>query len=204
MKKIVEHLSKMPVTAVSDALKGRTNLNPAIQPVKEELRIFGRAHTVKVRAADNKLVLQGIAEAKKGDVLVVDARGWRENAACGDFVVGLAKTLGLAGMVIDGAVRDLAGIRELDYPVFCLGTTQAASGRHGTGETGVPISCGGAVVNPGDLIIGDLDGVAVIPAGEEERVLKGALEKIEADEAREKKFLQNEETARAYLDDVLK
>ena len=202
MRQTEEQLSKLPVTAVSDALKGQTNMNPAIQPVKEDLRVFGRAHTVKVRAADNKLVLRGISEAKKGDVLVVDARGWRENAACGDFVVGLAKTLGLSGMVIDGAVRDLAGIRDLDFPVFCLGTTQAASGRHGTGETGVSISCGGAVVNLGDWIIGDLDGVAVIPAGEEEQVLSAALKKLDADETREKQVLLNEESARVYLDEL--
>lgn len=202
MTTVEQQLAELPVTAVSDALKGQTNLDPAIKPVRDHQRVAGRAYTVKVNAADNKLVVKGIGEAKKGDVLVVDAKGWLKNAACGDFVVGLAKTLGLSGMVIDGVVRDLAGIRELDFPVFCKGTAQAASGRHGTGEMNIPISCGGAAVSPGDYIIGDIDGVTVIPQGQEKAALEGARNKMAKDDEREQAIMGNEEAARAHIRDV--
>ena len=203
MTALERELAELPVTAVSDALKGQTNLDPAIKPVRDHQRVAGRAYTVKVNAADNQLVVKGIGEAKKGDVLVVDAKGWLQNAACGDFVVGLAKTLGLSGMVIDGVVRDLAGIRALDFPVFCKGTAQAASGRHGTGETNIPIACGGAAVSPGDFIVGDIDGVTVIPQGQEEAALDGARSKMAKDDEREQAIMGNEEAARAHIRDVL-
>ncbi|ADH98454.1 RraA family protein [Salisediminibacterium selenitireducens] len=203
MTALERQLAELPVTAVSDALKGQTNLDPAIKPVRDHQRVAGRAYTVKVNAADNKLVLKGIGEAREGDVLVVDAKGWMQNAACGDFVAGLAKTLGLSGLVIDGVVRDLDGIRDLDFPVFCKGTAQAASGRHGTGETNIPISCGGAAVMPGDYIVGDIDGVAVIPQGQEEAVFEGARKKMTKDDERERAIIGNEEAARAHIRDVL-
>lgn len=186
-------------TSVSDALQGLTNLNSAIKPVSDHLTVIGPAYTVRVRAADNLLVLQAIEEAKPGDVLVVDAKGYEQNASCGDFVIGLAQTLGLAGVVIDGVVRDLQGIRDLDFPVFCRGTTVAASDKHGTGETGQPISCGGVPVYPGDLILGDINGVTVIPREKEHAVLEKAREKQARDEKRERDIIGNPEAARAYI-----
>jgi RraA family protein len=190
-------------TSVSDALKGLTNLNSAIKPVSDHLTVVGPAYTVRVRAADNLLVLQAIAEANPGDVLVVDAKGYEQNAVCGDFVIGLAKTLGLAGVVIDGVVRDLRGIRDMDYPVFCRGTTVAASDKYGSGETGVPISCGGVPVHPGDIILGDIDGVTVIPRDLENEVLEKAREKQKRDEIRSKNIIGNPEAARRYIQEEI-
>ncbi|MBB5173754.1 RraA family protein [Texcoconibacillus texcoconensis] len=200
---IVKKFEEVPTTAVSDALKGLNNLDQTIKPVKDDLTVAGRATTVKLRAADNKLVLKAIAEANPEDVLVIDAKGYMQNASCGDFVIGLAETLGLKGVVIDGAVRDIQGIRDMNYPVFCKGTTTAASDKHGTGEVNGVISCGDTAINPGDIIVGDADGVVVVPQEDEETILEKSLEKLEKDEEREEKILGNPEEARKFIMDQL-
>nr|WP_244535798.1 RraA family protein [Lentibacillus halodurans] len=189
----------MQTTSVSDALQGLTNLDSAIKPITDDLFVIGPAYPVRVRAADNLLVLKAIEEANPGDVLIIDGKGYEQNAICGDFVIGLAKTMGLAGVVIDGVVRDIQGIQSLNYPVFCRGTTVAASDKHGTGETGEPISCGGVPIHPGDLILGDTDGVTVIPKERENETLDKALEKQERDEVRERDVIGNTEAAHAYI-----
>ncbi|MCP8615920.1 RraA family protein [Salirhabdus salicampi] len=189
-------------TCVSDALKGLHHLDNAIKPVSDDLSVIGRAYTVNLQAGDNLLLLKGIKEARKGDVLVVDAKGYTNMASAGDFVMGLAQTLGLAGVVIDGVIRDIKGIRELNFPVFCKGSTTAASHKYGKGEINVPVSCGGTVIKPGDTIIGDADGVVCIPKGKEEEVLEAARNKEQKDIERENKVLVNEETARTYLEDL--
>lgn len=203
MSQIVKKFKNLPATCISDALEGLTNLDQSIKPVKDELKVVGRAYTVKLRAADNKVVLKAIKEANQGDVLVIDAKGFLQNASCGDFVIGLAQILGLSGVIIDGAVRDLARIRDMNYPVFCKGTTVAASDKHGTGETNVPISCGNAVVRSGDIIVGDIDGVVVIPQEREEAILQKAIAKLKKDEVREQTVLRNPDAARAYIDEQL-
>ncbi|MFA1820061.1 DUF4387 family protein [Virgibacillus oceani] len=195
--------NQVNTTSVSDALNGLTNLHNSIKPISDHLKVVGPAYPVSVNAADNLLVLRGIAEANPGDVLVIDAKGYQQNASCGDFVIGLAKTMGLAGVVVDGVVRDIKGIHEMDYPVFSRGTTVAASGKHGTGKTGEPISCGGISVHRGDLILGDIDGVTVIPKEKENEVLVKALEKEEKDTQREENILGNKEAALSYIQEQL-
>lgn len=200
----IEEFKSIPTTAVSDALNGLHNLDSSIKPVSPQLKVAGKATTVKLRAADNKLVLKGIAKANPGDVLVVDAKGYMNNAVAGDFVIGLAETLGLAGVVIDGVVRDIAAIREMNYPVFCKGVTTAASDKRGSGEVNVPISCGDAVVQPGDIIVADGDGVVCVPQSLAKEILTKAKQKLIKDEEREKGVLGNPEAARAFIEQQLK
>ncbi len=194
----------IPTTCLSDAMGGLNNLDPAIKPLHEKLKVRGKAFTVKVRAADNLMVLKAIYEAEPGDVLVVDAKGYEYNAVCGDFVIGLAQILGIKGVVIDGVVRDIKGIKEMNYPVFARGYTVAASGKSGAGEINVPISCGGVVVRPGDLVVGDADGVVVIPREREQEILAKAMEKLRKDKEREDEALSSPEAARKYLASLFK
>jgi 4-hydroxy-4-methyl-2-oxoglutarate aldolase len=201
--KLVSQFRNIPSTCISDALGGLNNLEPAIKPLTEYHKIVGRAFTVKVRATDNLMILKGIREANPGDVLVVDAKGFSYNASCGAFVVGLAKTLGLAGMVIDGVVRDAQAIKEMDFPVFCKGVTVACSLKYGDGEVNVPVSCGDAVIKPRDIIVGDLDGVVSIPHEIESRILQNALEKLSRDHERDKSFLKDKKSALEYIDSLL-
>lgn len=188
MPKIYE-IHEIPTTCYSDVLDGFTNLDKDIRPIHANTHLIGRAFTVNMPAGDNLVVLDAISKAKPGDVLVIDTKGNRDRAIAGDFIVGLAKTLGIAGIVTDGTIRDIEGIRALNYPVFCLGTTIAASHKRGFGELNVSISCGGATISPGDLIVGDEDGVVVIPREREQEVISEASNKLSKDIERDKKNL---------------
>ncbi|WP_286885678.1 RraA family protein [Aneurinibacillus sp. UBA3580] len=203
MEEIIARFKEVPTTCISDAMQGLNNLDSTIKPLKEAYTVAGRALTVKIPVGDNSAVLKAIREAKIGDVLVVDAKGDLYRAIAGDFVVGMAKTMGIEGIVVDGVIRDITGIKDLNFPVFCKGTTVAASGKAGVGEINVPISCGGVTVRPGDIIVGDADGVVVVPKEIEQDVLKKAQEKMKTDQAREESILVNRETVINYLDSIL-
>lgn len=192
----------LPTTCISDALNGMNNLDPSIKPLQDSYKVAGRAFTVKIPAGDNTMVLKAIKEASPGDVLVVDAKGESYRAVAGDFVVSLAQKLGIAGIIVDGVIRDLIGVRSLNFPVFSKGTTVAASFKNGAGEINVPISCGGVSITPGDIIVGDADGVVVIPQADAEKVLEKALAKLKKDEQREASALQDEASARKYLEEL--
>lgn len=193
----------LPTTCVSDAQNGLKNMHTNIKPLLEEYKICGPAHTVSVLANDNLAVLKGIRTAKPGDILVVDAKGYDYNCQAGDFVVGMAKVLGVAGIVMDGRIRDLVSVKTIGLPVFCTGTTVAAGGKAGVGEVGVTISCGGVAVREGDIIVGDADGVIVVPAEQAETVFMVAAEKERKDQERAERILKDADSVRRHLDQVL-
>jgi 4-hydroxy-4-methyl-2-oxoglutarate aldolase len=199
----MNNFNEIPTTCISDCNQGLNNMDASIKPLKEEYKIAGRAFTVKMPVGDNLAVLRAMREAKPGDILVIDAKGDTYRAIAGDFIIGLAQTLGIQGIVTDGVVRDIVGIKELNFPVFCKGTTVAASGKAGWGEVNVPISCGGTIVNPGDFIVGDADGVVVVQSEKEQEVLKKAIEKLEFDIKRSEKVSGKIEEAKKYLDEML-
>ncbi|MEH7381614.1 RraA family protein [Bacillus sp. JJ1533] len=203
MDKILAEFQHLPTTCISDAMNGLNNLHSSIKPLIHNHHLVGRAFTVKIPVGDNYMVLKGMKEAKPGDVLVVDAKGDTYRAIAGDFVIGMAKTLGLGGIVVDGVIRDINGIKELNFPVFCKGTTVAASGKFGEGQLNVTISCGGAPINPGDIIVGDADGVVVIPKSIEQNVLLKAKEKLKKDTRRANDILRNSTFVKAYIDNIL-
>jgi RraA family protein len=200
---IENKFQEVPTTCISDAMEGLNNLDSSIKPLQDKYKVAGRAFTVKMPVGDNLVFLRAIREARPGDVLVVDAKGDIYRAIAGDFIVGMAKTLGIKGIVVDGVIRDLEGIKALDFPVFCKGTTVAASGKAGKGELNVPISCGGVTISPGDLIIGDGDGVVVVPEAMEREVLDKALDKLAVDIKREEKVSGKREEVIKYLDHFL-
>jgi 4-hydroxy-4-methyl-2-oxoglutarate aldolase len=203
MDNLVSKFRIIPTTCISDAMDGLNNLHPAIKPLKEGYKLAGRALTVKIPVGDNLAVLKAIRSAKPGDILVIDAKGDQYRAIAGDFVVGMAQTLGIGGMVVDGVIRDIVGIKELNFPVFSRGTTVAASGKAGVGEINIPISCGGTSVHPGDIIVGDVDGVVVIPQANELDILEKSLEKLKKDEMREASISGNREAILKHLDQLL-
>lgn len=204
MNDIIAKFKSIPSTCVADATNGMSNMDTAIKPLKEEYVVCGRAFTVKMPAGDNMQVLRAIKEAQPGDILIIDSKGYTSRSAAGEFVVGLAKILGLGGMVVDGSIRDIINIKSLNFPVFCKGTTASASIKGGCGQISVAISCGGVNVRPGDVIIGDADGVVVVPQEEEKEVFELAQKKMISDQIRAKKFLASPESARTYLDELFK
>ncbi|MFJ7929910.1 RraA family protein [Peribacillus sp. NPDC096448] len=199
MDNLIQQFRNLPTTAISDAMEGLSNLDSAIKPLKEEFRMAGRALTVQIPVGDNSAVLKAIGEAKPGDIIVVDSKGDTYRAIAGDFVVGMMQTMEIGGLVVDGVIRDLEAIKELNFPVFSKGTTVAASGKAGVGETNVPISCGGVTVFPGDIIIGDMDGVVAVPQAKGEEILVKAKDKILKDEQRAEKYAGKPDEIRKYI-----
>ncbi|WP_458353947.1 RraA family protein [Peribacillus frigoritolerans] len=199
MDNLIEQFRNLPTTAISDAMEGLSNLDSAIKPLKEEFRIAGRAMTVRIPVGDNSAVLKAIGEAKPGDIIVVDGKGDTYRAIAGDFVVGMMQTMEIGGLVVDGVIRDLEAIKELNFPLFSKGTAVASSGKAGVGETNVPISCGGVTVYPGDIIIGDIDGVVVVPQAKGEEILVKAKDKIMKDEQRAEKYAGKPDEIRKYI-----
>ncbi len=203
MNTVIEQLKATPTTAISDVLKGMNNLDPAIKPLKEEYHIAGEAFTVELAVGDNLHLLKALKEAKPGNILVVDVKGDTYRAIAGDFVVGMMQTLELGGLVVDGVIRDIIDIKKLNFPVFSKGTTVASGSKNGPGATNIPISCGGASVQPGDIVVGDVDGVVIIPRDEAATVLQKAQEKEAADEKREATHGKNKETIFNYVDGMI-
>jgi len=204
MTKVEVSFKHLPTTAVSDATGGHTNLRSDIKPLADHYKIAGRAVTVRLPDGENGAVLEAIRVAKEGDILVIDAKENTNRAVAGDFVLSLAKGIGVQGFVVDGVIRDIAAIRELDFPVFSLGTTVAAGNKNGGGQVNVPIAIGGVSVRPGDYIIGDVDGVVVVPQEDAERIVAAAEVKLENDDVRAQEAHANgKESIIAYLDKAL-
>ena len=203
MKTVIEQLKELPTTAISDVLKGMNNIDPAVKPLKDEYKIAGEAFTIETCVGDNLALLTSLKEAKPGDILVVDVKGDTYRAIAGDFVVGMMKTLGLGGLVVDGVIRDIVDIKRLNFPVFSKGSTVASGSKNGPGATNIPISCGGASVQPGDIIVGDVNGVVAIPRDQAATVLEKAQEKERKDEEREEKYGKNKETIYEYIEGMI-
>lgn len=174
---------------ISDQLNRLYAVNPEIHCLTgPEHTLCGPALTVKVFPGDNLMVHKSLDVARPGDIVVVDASGTRNNAVLGDLISTKAKHRGIAGFIVDGLVRDLPAITELDFPVFARGTTPIGPLHRGPGEINHPICCGGIVVNPGDLIVADQAGVVVVPRG----IAVELLERLE----------QYKDANRVYFDSV--
>lgn len=202
---ILERLYALPTTALSDATGGYTNVAAYIKPLSDHFKIAGRALTVRLPDGENGAVLEAISKAKQGEILVIDAKGNTNRAVAGDFVMQLAKGVGIQGFVVDGVIRDAAAASEINFPVFAIGSTVAAGNKHGGGVVGDRIAIGGVPVDTGDYIVGDIDGIIVIPKADIEKIIEAAEEKVKKDAAREHEALHNgEQSIRAYLAKVVK
>lgn len=202
---IEERLYALPTTALSDATGGHTNVAAYIKPLSDHFKIAGRVLTVRLPDGENGAVLEAISKAAHGDILVIDAKANTNRAVAGDFVMQLAQGVGVQGFVVDGVIRDAAAAREINFPVFAIGSTVAAGNKHGGGIVGERIAIGGVPVETGDYIVGDVDGVIVIPKADVEKVVEAAELKVKKDALREHEALHNgEESIRAYLAKVVK
>ena len=172
--KLVAELGRMVTPHLSDSMERLYAGGPQLRPMHGEGKLAGPAFTVKTAAGDNLLVHKALDMAHKGDVIVVDAGGFLDNAIIGELMMSRARQRGVAGIVIWGAIRDSAEIRAGTYPVFAAGITHRGPYKNGPGEINVPVMMGGTPVNPGDIIVGDADGLVAIPQDQAERILKSA------------------------------
>jgi 4-hydroxy-4-methyl-2-oxoglutarate aldolase len=179
----LEALRGTPTGFIVDALDGRAALHPEIKPVIPEAAAFcGVAVPCECGPADNLGVFVALPLVQPGDVLVAGTDGFRETAVVGDLVLGMARNQGAVAFVTDGCVRDVPGIRDVGLPCFATGVTPNSPVKNGPGTVNLPIVLGGASVAPGDVVIGDGDGVVVIPFDMIDVVI-GRLEKVRAAEA---------------------
>lgn len=153
-------------------------MNTRIRPFNET-PLIGSAFTVKTRTDDNLMLHKAIDMAVPGDIIVVDAQGDTTHAITGELMVMWAQKRGIAGMVIDGAIRDAGAIRKLTIPVYAAGVTPAGPYKDGPGEINVPVSCGGVTVKPGDILVGDEDGIVVIDPHYAPEILEKARKTME-------------------------
>jgi RraA family protein len=144
--------------------------------------VLGPAFTVKSRAGDNLLLHKALDMAQPGDVIVFDAHGDLTNAITGELMMQTAVRKKLGGVIIDGAIRDLATLREMDLPIFAAGVTPAGPYKDGPGEINVPVSIGSVVVHPGDIIVGDDDGIVVVRPADAADIAAKARKKHAAEE----------------------
>lgn len=159
---------------LSDAQGKTSAMDHGIQGHSATKAMAGRAFTVRVHTADILMVGKAVSECPPHQVLVIDGHGERNTALWGSIITVAARRKGLAGVVIDGAIRDSAEIRADPLPVFCRAVVPNAGGAEYAGEIGIPVQCGGLVVNPGDWVVGDEDGVAVVPSERLEAALAAA------------------------------
>jgi len=165
-------------------------------------RMVGRALTVKTRPGDNLMIHKAIALAGADDVIVVDGGGDTCNALVGELMMMDARARGVAGFVIDGAVRDADVFAQEPFGCFARGVTHRGPYKEGPGEINVPVAVGGQVVCAGDVVVGDADGVVIVPAQHAEAVLALALKK-EADEAAIKEKLRAGTYAKPWVDRII-
>ncbi|TQM36755.1 RraA family protein [Pseudonocardia cypriaca] len=176
----IRRLGEVPTANVGDALARMTVID-GIRLVTERCELLGNALTVDVRAGDNLAIHRALDDAHPGDVLVVNGHGDTTRALIGDLIGEIMISAGVTGAVIDGAVRDVRALSELGLTVYARAVTPAGPFKDGPGSIGVPVAVGGVVVAPGDVIVGDADGVVVVPRRRVEEVL-GSVDGIVAKE----------------------
>ena len=184
-KETLEKLAKLPTGNVADNNNSAARqgvMDSGIKPIDPKSHIVGRAVTVKCQPGDNLAIHQGIYAAQPGDVLVCDLRGYNQGGHFGDIMALACKVRGLAGVVLDGSCRDSEDIKALGFPVFSRGLNPSGTVKASLGQINVPVICGGVEVNPGDIILGDCDGVVVVPQEQEDEVFEKALAKYEKEQ----------------------
>jgi regulator of RNase E activity RraA len=185
---------ELPATVVSDCLGRSGAMDGRIRRLAGE-RLVGPAFTVRTTAGDSAVTHRALRDAPPGHVLVLSAEGGLERAVWGAVLTEAALERGLIGAVIDGVIRDLAQIRALGFPVFARGSCAAGPHKGGTGTHGQVVSCGGVAVAPGDLVLGDLDGVVVVPADRIESVACDAVERLRLEDSWIKRIRAGEASA---------
>src|SRR3982751_3299693 len=194
----VRQLCELGAATVYEAQGALGALDSGMKPLDPALRMAGPAFTVDVRPADNLMLHYALLKAAPADVLVVDAKGFLEAGPWGDVLTAQALKLGLAGLVIHGAVRDGNTLVELGFPVFCRGLSIKGTGKHQPGRVSVPVCIGDVVINPGDFVVGDRDGVVIVGKDHVDEVIASAIAR-EAKEAAMRESIEHGATTAALL-----
>ena len=183
---VLEQFRGLPTSNINDEMNRLFNFHEymyLLNPEKFSGSMVGPAFTVKCPAGDNLLLHQALDMAQHGDIIVLDADGCANRALAGEIMMTMAYKKGIAGVVVDGYMRDLDGLKNLPMPIYARGVTPQGPYKNGPGEINTPIACGGQVVFPGDVIVGDMDGLVVIHRQDAEAVAQAAHKKKSGEDA---------------------
>ncbi|MCE7029619.1 RraA family protein [Jiella avicenniae] len=199
---MIEAFRVLPVANVSDCMARVFAAGPTLRPMHTKGVLAGPAITVRSRPGDNLMLHKAIDMAEPGDVVVVDAGGDLSNALMGELMLAHAVNRGVAGFVLNGAIRDLDAFREVNLPTFAAGVTHRGPYKHGPGEINVTIALDGMTIQPGDLILGDSDGVLAVAVEDLETVLAEAHKKQAAEE-KQMRAIRERTNDRSWVDRAL-
>ncbi|KRC04560.1 4-hydroxy-4-methyl-2-oxoglutarate aldolase [Hydrogenophaga sp. Root209] len=188
-------LRDLGAATVYEAQGAKGALDSGMKPIDPTVRLVGPAFPVDCRPADNLVLHYAVQKAKPGDVLVVDAKGFMEAGPWGDVLTIQAMKVGIAGLVINGCVRDANTIIELGFPVFCRGLSIKGTAKNQPGKVNVPVSIGDVLIQPGDVIVGDRDGLVVVPAEELVSTIAASLIREEKEALQRKAIAEGAYTA---------
>ncbi|MCB1741901.1 MAG: RraA family protein [Gammaproteobacteria bacterium] len=199
----VERFNHLPVANVSDCMLRVSAGGPRLRPMHKSGRLGGPALTVKTRPGDNLMIHKAIDMAEPGDIIVVDGGGDLTNSLIGEIMVSHAMRRGVGGFVINGAIRDADEILALNLPVYAAGVTHRGPYKDGPGEINVCVALDGMIVQPGDLMIGDGDGVHCVPYEEVESVCAASEAKLRSEE-QTMHAIQADSLDRSWVDETLR
>ena len=180
---LVEKFAGWPSSNINDMMNRLFCMRENITRIgRHEKQLLGTAFTVKVPDGDNVFIHKALDLAEDGDVLVIDGNGCTSRSLMGEIMFTYAQNKGIRGIIVDGAIRDSDSLDELDIPVYAIAVTPQGPYKNGPGEIGAPVSCGGQVVFPGDILVGDADGVVVIHKEEATKLVDITKKKFEGEQ----------------------
>ena len=191
---LVDRLRNIPTGILSDCMNRMQSLDAGIRALSRGMRLCGPAFTVQSVESNNWGAHHALSIAKPGDVLVIAARGGMQSAVWGNVMTAAAKKRGLAGVVVDGCIRDSAENCADNFPIFARGVCPGGPHKGWPCNLNVPVSCGGVAVLPGDIVVGDDDGIAVVPASRALQVLEESAKRIELEKEWYKRIEAGEST----------
>jgi 4-hydroxy-4-methyl-2-oxoglutarate aldolase len=185
-KERIDKLATFSAATIHEVMGKKGAFPAAIKPISPTMKLCGAAYTIQSMPGDNLLLHRAIASASTGDVLVADMSGHYESGYWGEILTVASQARGIAGLVIDGCVRDSSEIEALGFPVFCRGLCIQGTTKHGTGTLNQTITIGGVRIEPGDIVLGDRDGLVVVPAAS----IEETIAKCEVRVQKEKRTMQ--------------
>jgi 4-hydroxy-4-methyl-2-oxoglutarate aldolase len=200
---LVKAAGQLPAAILADVYGRRGTLHGRIAPLSPTMKIAGPAVTVEVRPGDNLMIHAALALAKPGDVIIVDGKGDQTCALIGEIMTTQAQQAGLAGMVLDAAVRDVEALRSNGFPIFSAGANPCGPTKFVPGKVNWPIAVAGVSVNPGDLVIGDADGVVIIERSRVAEMIELGRKKV-ADETSRIAGIRQGKLVPGWLPDALR
>jgi 4-hydroxy-4-methyl-2-oxoglutarate aldolase len=195
---IAKALGAWPTGNLCNAHAGVRAMEASIKPLADGMRLSGPARTAIIAPGQNAAIHRAVHAGRAGEILVVDGGGSRSWGPFGDILATCCRNQGIAGLVIDSTVRDAAELREMEFPVFCLGTNPSATAKTEPGETDVDIQCGQVPVSPGDFIVADDSGVVVIPQAIAADVVRLVREVGQREDAIMKQLAEGKTTAEIF------